>query len=613
MLKSATNHVITDSAKQKQAWELRRLGLGLVSNIPGKAKAIALIEDACIPIENLPEYNQHVYAVGQELGLGISAYAHASVGVLHYKVMFDLHETIDRQKMRTMAEACFEKCLELGGVFSGEHGDGIVRGEFLKRQFGDEVYQAFCEVKKLFDPLGILNPNRKIEAPPLDSLLRYGDSDAERVRYNNTSGATQGMFRYGEQENLVVAIEQCNGVGACRKTLKGTMCPSYRATREERDSTRGRANLLRLAISGQLNPPGLANPELHEALDLCLACKACKSECPNAVDMARLKSEALQTRWNEQGVSPKARFVGSVPDRVALGAKAPWLAKLALKVPMARSVMQSRFGIDRRRTIPTPQGNQFEKWWKANHERGRGNRRTIALFVDTWNRYLEPEIGIAVCELLWSCGYKIELINAFDAQRTRLSVGLLTEAKRNGAKLFEQLKQLAEKNTPIVCIEPSEASALTDDLPDLIDDIELGRQVKQQVQLLDNFLAKAIADGDVQVSKQDPSDTRLAIVHTHCHQKALFGAEAPKQILEAAGYAVELPDLGCCGMAGSFGHMHYDVSVKIANTRFLPAIQAGKKKGAVFVATGTSCREQALDLAHEKLIHWSALITGKPT
>ena len=345
-LSKSKHRLLSSPADQKKAWDVRRLALGLVSNIPGKAKSIALIEDACIPIDRLPEYNQFVFELAGRMGLSMSTYAHASVGVLHYKAMLDLHESDGRKKMRELAEACFEKCLAVGGVFSGEHGDGIVRGEFLRRQFGPEVYSAFVGVKQLFDPDGILNPGRKIDAPPLDRLLRFGDSEAERQRYLRNTENPKSRFRYGEHGNLVGAIEQCNGVGACRQILRGTMCPSYRATMDERDSTRGRANLLRLAISGQLDPPGLANPDLHAALDLCLACKACKSECPNAVDMARLKSEALQARWEAHGSSRQARFIASMPQRlsplVALGLGRSLAGNHARASPCARSPIRHR-------------------------------------------------------------------------------------------------------------------------------------------------------------------------------------------------------------------------------------------------------------------------------
>ncbi|MFN9751092.1 MAG: FAD-binding and (Fe-S)-binding domain-containing protein [Planctomycetota bacterium] len=601
--------LLTNSGEQRQAWEVRRLGLGLISNIPGKAKAIALIEDACLPVEQLPAYNRHVYAVGKRLGMKVSTYAHASVGVLHYKIMLDLHTAGDRQKMREMAEDCFAKCCELGGVFSGEHGDGIVRGEFLPRQFGPEIYQAFVEVKRLFDPSHLLNPGRKIDSPPLDSSLRFGDGDPGREAYLRATEKVSSWYRYGEQGDLVGAIEQCNGVGACRQNLKGTMCPSYRATRDERDSTRGRANLLRLAISGQLQPPGLANSELHQALELCLACKACKSECPNAVDMARLKSEALQVRWQKEGVSRAAAFVGRMPQRIASFHRLASVAKLAARVWPVRQLLERWYGVDRRRPLPLPAAHSFDAWFAAR--KSTCNGRPVALFVDTWNRYTEPEIGIAAVELLESCGFAVEVPSACDALRTRLSVGLLEEARERGASLFQELAVWVERGVPIVCLEPSEASALCDDLPDLIADSQLGQRVAGGIHLLDDFLAAELAKGAFRLKPKSALAGGSVTVHPHCHQRALFRAGATVELLTAAGFQAQLADWGCCGMAGSFGYSHYEVSRKVAEQRFLPGIKGTLAAGGTVVATGTSCRQQAADFAGAHLRHWVQLLTGE--
>ncbi len=603
--------ICNSDREQKDAWEVRRLGLGLISNIPGKFKAIALIEDACIPVGKLPEYNRFVYALGEQLGLGISAYAHASVGVLHYKVMLDLHDAEERKKMRQMAEACFEKCCDLGGVFSGEHGDGIVRGEFLKRQFGEQVYETFVEVKRLFDPNNVLNPNRKIAAPPLDRLLRFGDSDQDRRQYLSNTNQPASYFRYGEQGDIVGAIEQCNGVGACRKNLKGTMCPSFRATRDERDSTRGRANLLRLAISGQMTPPGLANPDLHEALDLCLSCKACKSECPNAVDMARLKSEALQIRWQQKGATAQAKFVATMPQRLAFATRWSWAARMAMAIPVAGALVAKRYGLDRRRNLPKLAPRSFGHWWRAHQHENPNTKRRVALFVDTWNRFLEPEIAIAVVELLWSCGLGVSITADYDALRTRISVGFLSEARARGGLLFRRLEQQLKTEEAIICIEPSEASALSDDLPDLIEDAELGKRVAAKIFLLDDFLFHEMqTNPSLRFEKKNPQDQRSVWIHPHCHQRALFDSKATVAILQAAGYAASLTDLGCCGMAGSFGYAHYDVSKQVAELRFLPKLNESFEKEIHFVATGTSCREQALDLAARKTNHWAHLIRG---
>mgnify|MGYP001202586156 CR=1 FL=1 len=616
------HHVLVQPEQQRAAWDVRRLGLGLVSNLPGKRKAIALIEDACLPIDKLPEYHRFVCEMGHRLDLGVSTYGHASVGVLHYKVMLDLHETDERRKMREMAESCFHKCTELGGVFSGEHGDGIVRAEFLSRQFGPRVYELFVAIKRLFDPRGLLNPGRKIDAPPLDSLLRYGDREKDRLTYLSQTALASSQFRYAEQGGLLGAIEQCNGVGACRQVLKGTMCPSYRATRDERDSTRGRANLLRLAISGQLHPPGLANPELHDALELCLACKACKSECPNAVDMARLKSDALAARWSKRSPPQSVLFLGRMPQRLKTLSRFARLANWSTQLKMTRWLLDRRFAIDRRRALPRLAMRSFDVWW-AHHQaqplsgteqpsHAQSHPPTVALFVDAWNRYLEPEIAVAAVQLLRGLGIKVLVPQHFDALRSRISVGLLSEARQLAQPLYRELAAFVDRGIPIVCIEPSEASALIDDLPDLVEDEPIARRVAAKTFLIDDFIADTVRRGLARLEPVVEYAGRRVVVHPHCHQRALFTARSPIDILAQAGVAAELSDLGCCGMAGSFGYTHFDVSVAIAAQRFIPTLTSADPGQTVFVTTGTSCRQQSRDLIGIRSRHWLELVTAQP-
>jgi Fe-S oxidoreductase len=326
--------------------------------------------------------------------------------------------------------------------------------------------------------------------------------------------------------------------------------------------------------------------------------------------MARLKSEALQVKWDQQGISRKAKFVGAMPQRLASLAAVAIAVRGLNRLAPVKWVLEKLYDIDRRRSLPAPSSHSFNRWWKRNRERGPQGGKPIALFVDAWNRFLEPEIAIAVVELLWSCGYDVTVLEPFDALRTRLSMGLLDQAAELGQKLFEQLEPFALAGTPIVCIEPSEASALKDDLPDLIRDEQLGRRISGSVQLLDDFLASQLAPGDFQLTKINPQETRSIVVHPHCHQRALFRPEATREILTAAGFTTQITDLGCCGMAGSFGYSNYDVSRQIAQQRFLPAIQATQNAGKIFVATGTSCREQSLDLAQTQITHWAAWIKG---
>ncbi len=613
-------HLCLDAAEQHRAWEVRRLSLGLISNVPGKRKGVSTIEDACVPIEHLAEYSRFVFDCCHRHGLHTATYAHASVGVLHFEARLDLHEPEDRAKLRALGEECFAECLRLGGVFSGEHGDGIVRGEFIERQFGSRLFMAFREVKSLFDPDNLMNPGRKLDALPLDGPLRYGDSSGSPAGapkdYPQRLTGIQGLFRYGEQDGLVGAVEQCSGVGACRKLGSGNMCPSFRATNEEAHATRGRANALRMAISGQLNgqigAKGLADPGLHETLELCLSCKACKSECPNAVDMAKLKSEALQAKWDAEGVSPKARLIGDLPTRAGQfgGSILGKIGTAISKTGVVRSLMASRYGIDRRRELPEMAPRNLDQILRDKGlPSGKGTRK-VALFADTWMRYFEPEIGLATVELLESCGFAVTLTRSHDAQRPRLSAGLVREAKKHGTAVFAELRQLQKQGLPVLCVEPSECSALVDDLPDLLDEVPGERPLKEvaaNVFLIDDFLAAELGKG----LKLRPLDQAGPLMlHPHCHQRAVFTAAAPKKILEAAGFAVSAPETGCCGMAGSFGYAHHDLSEKIGEDRLFPAVHAAQKEGRAIVATGTSCRQQLHDFTRTEARHWVQLVRG---
>ncbi len=622
-----SSHILClEKADQHRAWEVRRLGLGLISNQPGKQKGVSTIEDACVPVEKLAEYARFVYASCARNGIHTATYAHASVGVLHFKAMLDLHAAADRVALRQVGEECFAECLRLGGVFSGEHGDGIVRGEFVEKQFGPVLYQAFRQIKALFDPTNLMNPGRKLDAPPLDGPLRYGDNGKNGQDHGGAPkdyplrvAEVSGLFRYEGQGGVVGAIEQCNGVGACRKLGSGNMCPSYRVTQEEAHTTRGRANALRLGISGQLNgeigAKGLADDGLHETLDLCLSCKACKAECPNAVDMARLKSEALQARWDRDGVPPKARLVGDLPTRAAqfAGTTLGAIGFALTRNGLVRKFMAKRYGIDPRRALPQMATKTLDRLLAERGLPSKTGTQKVVLFADTWMRYFEPHIGLASVEMLESCGFQVILTKSHDSQRPRLSSGLVREAKQHGAGLFDELRRYTAQGLPIVAVEPSDCSAITDDLPDLLDEpadaAVSNAQVARQVRLIDDFIAGQLDIGLRlrPVAGIAPGQTLL---HPHCHQRALFTAAAPKKILEAAGFSVDAPETGCCGMAGSFGYTHHDLSEKVGEDRLFPAVRAAKEKRKRVVATGTSCRAQLHDFTQTTAAHWVELVRG---
>ena len=603
--------VRTDKAGQAEVWSVRKLGLGLISNVPGPVKGQAFVEDACVPVEVLAEYVERLQAVCRDLDVPTTMYAHASVGVIHFRPRLDLHLPEHRRKMVEIANRAFELVCHYGGVFAGEHGDGLVRGEFVPRYFGPRLYEAFRQIKGLFDPANLMNPGKIVDTPSMVSHLRYGDG------YRPADVTT--LFHYREQDGFQRAVEQCNGVGACRKLDAGTMCPSFRATLDEEASTRGRANALRLAMSGQLGDAALASDRMKQVLDLCLACKACKSECPNAVDMARLKSEVLQLHHDRHGTPLGYRMIGDMPQM------ARWLAgplahvvNFAARLPGYGWLLEKLAGIDRRRAMPPFATRTLAQLLRARRARqkvsGEGDsgqpaskaRPRVVLFDDTYANYLEPRVGVSAVELLETCGYEVVLARAGCCQRPRLSKGLVRQAKRDGTKTMQKLDVYARQGLPILCLEPSCASALADDLPDLLDDAELGRRVAACVTMIDVFLDREVAAGRIAPLAAAASQFLL---HGHCHQKAEFGTAAiHSHFARLPDVACEEVDSGCCGMAGSFGYEHYDLSLAVGGQRLFPAVEQAVAQGKTVIACGISCRHQLRDALGVEAKHWVEVV-----
>ena len=605
--------LMVDAASQRDVWETRKLGLGLISNVKGPVKGHAFVEDACVPVEVLADYIEKLQNKCRELEIDSAMYAHASVGVIHFRPAVDLHREDHRRKMKQIADFAFEQVQNVGGIFAGEHGDGFVRGAYIPQFFGEQLYEAFRQLKHLFDPHNLMNPGRIVDSPSMidPSLLRYGD------RYRVAE--VPSLFQYQEQGGFRLAVEQCNGVGACRKLGSGTMCPSYMATRDEKDTTRGRANALRLAMSGQLNGSGsngertltveemttaLGGDEVHGVLDLCLSCKACKPECPNAVDMSKLKAEALQIRHDQQGVPLGYKLIGRMPDvsKFMFGPMA-WVGKTLDKLPPYRVLFEKLTGIDRRRPLPP---------FATKHLKSRLKQRvgtsplpadaiSVVLFNDTYTNSMEPHLCVAAVELLEGCGYRVVLADAGCCQRPRLSKGLVKEAQKLGTKTMANLDAFAKQGLPIVCLEPSCASALADDLPDLIDDAEVGQRVAKHVKMIDVFLE---AEG-VKLRSKYPD----MLLHGHCHQKALFGTAAIKRMFEnMSDVTCREVDSGCCGMAGSFGYEHHDLSETIGQDRLFPAVREAVAQNTTVVACGISCRHQLHDFLDVEAKHWVEVV-----
>ena len=585
--------IYDDAPNQADIWKVRKNGLGLMLGMKGDAKPLPFIEDAAIPVEVLPEYIDRVAAICKKYETPVAMYAHASVGVIHVRPILDLRKAIDVQRLQAIADETFELVVEYGGSWSGEHGDGLVRSPWNERFFGPALYQAFHDLKALLDPDGLMNPGKIIDAPPMTQNLRYGAEFAEE--------APTTQFQYRADGSFSAAVHMCTGVGACRKTLGGTMCPSYMATRDEAHSTRGRANALRLAMAGKLDDD-LTGDEVHAALDLCLSCKACKSECPSNVDMAKLKSEVLHLRHKRQGCGLRDKLIAdsaNVAKRLC-GPLAP-VVNAVCSNTLGRKAIEAITGFHQDRILPEFASSSFAEQFAGIAQ--PDSEREVALFVDTYTNYHEPHLGHAAVRLLNQCGYAVQLADVGCCQRPRLSHGFLTEAATDGLRTSQFLDDFLRQGIPVVAIEPSCCSALTDDLPDLIRDGKLAGRMREGVMMIDVFLLREREAGRLpgrfQATSQD------VLVHGHCHQKALYGTSAMKTLLadDDAAMVTEV-DSGCCGMAGSFGYEqeHYELSQQIGERRLFPAVR--QSVGATVIACGFSCRHQIDHFTHRQARHW---------
>ncbi len=585
---------IVDPAAQANLWAVREAGVGLLLGMKTARKPVAFVEDSAVPPERIAEYTRRFREIVRRHGTEASFYGHASVGLLHTRPILDLKQPRDVAEMRAIAEEISDLVLEFGGALSGEHGDGLSRGEFLEKMFGPMLYHAFREVKASFDPEGLMNPGKIVDAPPMTQSLRYGPA------YRAAEPVTiQDFARDGGFAN---AVELCSGVGACRKQRGGTMCPSYMVTLDEAHSTRGRANALRAAIAGRL-PGALGSRDLYEVMDLCIACKACKAECPSNVDMAKLKHEVLASYYDEHGLPPRARLFGTIAALGPIGCATAPVSNWLLQAPPVRWSLGRAFGIDARRRFPAFARERFTHWF-ARRRRGAGNgaariagrsappgpKTRVALLVDTFTEYYYPAIGRAAVRVLEAAGCAVELAPARCCGRPMISNGMLREARALAETNVERLRPYAEQGVPIVGLEPSCAVTLKDEYPDLVPG-PASAAVAGRSYLFEEFLAELHGTG---TRLPYACEDRRIVVHGHCHQKAMVGMGPSLAVLGAVpGWRVEPVDSGCCGMAGSFGfeREHYDVSLAMGERVLFKAVR-GAPQNAIIVATGASCRQQ---------------------
>ncbi|MGH3086796.1 MAG: FAD-binding and (Fe-S)-binding domain-containing protein [Rubrobacteraceae bacterium] len=570
--------------EQAQTVKLRKSILPLLLGTAEDEKPVAFVEDAAVPPDRLEEFVTRFEEIVAENDTWACFYGHASVGTLHVRPALDTGDRAGVEKMRRIAEEVADLVSHLGGSISGEHGDGLARSEFLEKMYGSEILRAFEEVKNLFDPERRLNPDVIVAPKPMDSRLRIGPDHSRMLLKTGMDFSSQGGF--------AKAVELCNGSGFCRKKNSGTMCPSYMVTMDERDTTRARANMLRSVLDGTLPKEDLTGERMKETFDLCVGCKACKSECPSQVDVASMKTEVLYQMGKRSGFPLKQRLAGRMRSQLALAAKFPRLYNRVASSYLAR-LGASFAGIDKRRSLPMVTEKVFSKRF-PDLPKGDGPAE-VALFNDTWNEYQRPEVGEGAVRVLAAAGAKVLLPEVVCCGRPMLSEGLVDEARENAKRNLDLLYPLVERGIPLVGLEPSCILTMRDDYEKLLPNDGRVGELTEATRLFEEALLEL--DAEIPFLEGEP-----VLLHGHCHQKALVGTGPTEKVLGfVSGSDVRTVDSGCCGMAGSFGYDHYDVSMKMGERRLFPAVR--EESSRVVVAPGTSCREQVFDGTGRRAIH----------
>ena len=579
---------VTDPVQQQNVWKVRKESLGLLMGVLGDKKPIAFVEDPAVPIEKMSGFVREFQKILSDHGARGGYYGHASVGCLHVRPAIDMKQASEINKVREMGEEVCRLVMEYGGSMSGEHGDGIARGKFNKVLFGPDIYQAFLEAKRIFDPNNIMNPGKVVNAPEVTENLRWG-ADYQTIQIKT-------HLDFSREGGFARAIEMCNGMGVCRKRDIGTMCPSYHATLDEEHSTRGRANALRAALSGALPAEELTSKRMFDVLDLCLECKGCKRECPSNVDLAKIKYEFLAHYYEKHGTPLRARMFAGIENLNKWGSRFAPLANAVMGLNPVKWMLDQFVGIDSRRQMPPFASESFEKWFRKRSVPSVSGRPRVVLFHDCFLNYNYPQVGHAATELLEIAGYEVILANKKCCGRPMISKGLIEDAKAVANHNVRELEPYAKQGIPVLGCEPSCLLTLRDDYLDLVGGAGVEGSAVEAVAsnswMVDEFL--------VQLSQQGKLDLRFdeapkeILFHGHCHQKAHIGSAPSLEALRLApGLRVSEVNSGCCGMAGSFGFEkeHYDLSEKIGGQRLFPAVEAAPVETEIAV-TGVSCRQQ---------------------
>jgi FAD/FMN-containing dehydrogenase/Fe-S oxidoreductase len=583
--------------QQRAVLQVRKASMPLLQSISPDRKPETVIEDSAVEPAKLSAYVRRIRQICAAHDTQVAIYGHASVGLIHARPLLNLKDPDDLRKMRAIAEAVKDLVLEFGGSLSGEHGDGLLRSEFNRELFGHTLYEAFREIKRTFDPHGVLNTGKIVDAQPLDINLRYG------ANYRTTIPFTT-HYRFADTGGLAGAVELCNGNALCRKPSGGTMCPSYMVTRDEEHSTRGRANALRMVFSGALPISELTSQRMHDVMDLCLECKGCTTECPSRVNMTRIKSEWQAAYYREHGIPLRAWLFGNIHTLSKLGSALAPLSNWLLNAPGSGLLSERLLGISRHRRLPTFARQTFVNWFRKR-PRTAPSERTVVLFPDTFANYNEPEIGKAAVRVLETLGYEVIIPQRIVCcGRPMLSKGLLDQAKHQAQQQLEWLAPYAEAGLPIIGLEPSCLLTFRDEYPDLIDDPRTEALAKHTF-LLDEFLASELRAGRLTLPEATQQQAKNYLLHGHCHQKALASTSATLELLRnLLGATATEVDSGCCGMAGSFGYEaeHYDISQRIGERALFPAVRA-QPADTDIVAMGTSCRHQIADGTQRRAKH----------
>ena len=590
---SAYDFSIVKGGDITKVWALRKAGLGLLTNVPGSSKPVSVIEDTAVAPEKLPYYLEEFQTILEKYGLRCVYHAHIATGELHLRPVLNLKNEQDVKLFRTISEEIAILVKKYGGSLSGEHGDGRLRGEWIPLMYGEKVYDLMRQMKRIWDENGVFNMGKIIETPPMDNCLRYEGALQRQI---------DTYYSFDKEMGLQSAAEQCNGAADCRKSKEsgGLMCPTFKASGEEIDAPRARANIIRevLAFSKEKDP--LSSELIKVVLDNCLMCKACKNECPSNVDIAKLKSEVLQHYQDTNGYDISIRLVNALPRLQALASIAPFVYNGVVSWGFSSSLIKKMMGFAQERTLPKIGVCNFEKEMKRCEK--KGFIKTIYLFIDEFSRYQDYQITKTAIRLFSALGYKVKRAPIKESGRIAFSKGMLKRAKKLAKKNIELLLPLINDSTPLVGLEPSAVLSFRDEYPDLLRQDLSG--LNANVLLFDEFLAREIDCGNID-RELFTDEKRNVLLHGHCQQKALIGTEFMEKMLTLPrNYTVEVIPSGCCGMAGSYGYeqKHYEMSKKIAHSVLIPAIE-NADKDTIISAPGTSCREQISHFSSREALH----------